>query len=538
MLITLSACDLNGDLGEEPLDFHNLTLEIEGEGVVLWDGLEEEGSLDSPEETEEIEVEDGAGVDLTAEAADDYNFSSWKGEVQEKRSEETRVMMEEDRTVRAVFYEIKEGSHFAVNINEEASDEEVDPGEELTIVVDVENRGEDADTQEIQLPLEEEMILTEEVTLDPGEYQEVVFTIEVPEGVSPGEEEITVFSDDEEESYTVTISGEVDGELVRISEDVSEEFHWDYFIFVPESFPAEEPADHSQHLLVEPNNTGYTDDEYEEHEDEAERIASSHYVASKLGVPVLVPTFPRPESVEGAELDGYQYYTHALDRNTLKLDGESDVGEEYGRIDEQLIAMIDHAREEFQNEGIELEEQVFMMGFSASGTFVNRFITLHPGRVQAIAAGGINGLPIIPEEKVEVDDEERKLIYPVGVFDLQEIAGIDFDEASFKDIPQYLFMGEDDANDTLPYDDAYDEEEREIIEDVLETEAVEEDESENASIIIERFETAEEYYRDGDFPAQFATYENTGHDFTREQRDDVVEFFRKNAGDELRELQR
>gem|GEM_PF-2210984 len=538
MLITLSACDLNGDLGEEPLDFHNLTLEIEGEGVVLWDGLEEEGSLDSPEETEELKVEDGAGVDLTAEAADDYNFSSWKGEVQEKRSEETRVMMEEDRTVRAVFYEIKEGSHFAVNINEEASDEEVDPGEELTIVVDVENRGEDADTQEIQLPLEEEMILTEEVTLDPGEYQEVVFTIEVPEGVSPGEEEITVSSDDEEESYTVTISGEVDGELVRISEDVSEEFHWDYFIFVPESFPAEEPADHSQHLLVEPNNTGYTDDEYEEHEDEAERIASSHYVASKLGVPVLVPTFPRPESVEGAELDGYQYYTHALDRNTLKLDGESDVGEEYGRIDEQLIAMIDHAREEFQNEGIELEEQVFMMGFSASGTFVNRFITLHPGRVQAIAAGGINGLPIIPEEKVEVDDEERKLIYPVGVFDLQEIAGIDFDEASFKDIPQYLFMGEDDANDTLPYDDAYDEEEREIIEDVLETEAVEEDESENASIIIERFETAEEYYRDGDFPAQFATYENTGHDFTREQRDDVAEFFRKNAGDELRELQR
>jgi len=448
------------------------------------------------------------------------------------------ILMEEDRIVRAVFYEIKEGSHFAVNINEEASDEEVDPGEELTIVVDVENRGEDADTQEIQLPLEEEMILTEEVTLDPGEYQEVVFTIEVPEGVSPGEEEITVSSDDEEESYTVTISGEVDGELVRISEDVSEEFHWDYFIFVPESFPAEEPADHSQHLLVEPNNTGYTDDEYEEHEDEAERIASSHYVASKLGVPVLVPTFPRPESVEGAELDGYQYYTHALDRNTLKLDGESDVGEEYGRIDEQLIAMIDHAREEFQNEGIELEEQVFMMGFSASGTFVNRFITLHPGRVQAIAAGGINGLPIIPEEKVEVDDEERKLIYPVGVFDLQEIAGIDFDEASFKDIPQYLFMGEDDANDTLPYDDAYDEEEREIIEDVLETEAVEEDESENASIIIERFETAEEYYRDGDFPAQFATYENTGHDFTREQRDDVAEFFRKNAGDELRELQR
>ena len=52
---------------------------------------------------------------------------------------------------------------------------------------------------------------------------------------------------------------------------------------------------------------------------------------------------------------------------------------------------------------------------------------------------------------------------PSRIADVKEIAGIDFDEASYKRVSQYIYMGALDDNDTLPYPDAYDEEDAELI---------------------------------------------------------------------------
>jgi len=76
-------------------------------------------------------------------------------------------------------------------------------------------------------------------------------------------------------------------------------------------------------------------------------------------------------------------YTQALDRNSLRADLPPDLL----RIDLQLIAMIEDARERLLPMGMHTDVKVFMWGFSATGMFVNRFTLLHPERVKAVASG-------------------------------------------------------------------------------------------------------------------------------------------------------
>ncbi|MGM0409741.1 MAG: hypothetical protein ACQEQF_03170, partial [Bacillota bacterium] len=271
-------------------------------------------------------------------------------------------------------------------------------------------------------------------------------------------------------------------ELVQIEGDSDEGFHWDYFLYIPMIFSSGNEAKYKKYMMVEPNNTGQTSDDYETNVEAAKRRAEDNYIAKELGVPILVPVFPRPSTIDGADKDGWAYYTHSLDRNTLKIEVE-----EYKRIDLQLISMIEHAQSLLEKRGLDLNKKVFMNGYSASGTFVNRFITIHPDRVQAIATGGINGLPILPYDNIK----DENLIYPVGIYDLKNLVNKDFDLEAYRDVPQYVYLGEEDANDTLPYDDAFGDTEREIIINVFNTEPVNENKPENSYILLERFKKAE-----------------------------------------------
>jgi hypothetical protein len=81
----------------------------------------------------------------------------------------------------------------------------------------------------------------------------------------------------------------------------------------------------------------------------------------------------------------------------------------------------------------------------------------------AVAAGGVNGLLMLPLENL--DGEELK--YPIGTSDLKELVNKDFQKELFIKTPQFYFMGELDDNDAVPYDDAFDQSEREIIYQLL-----------------------------------------------------------------------
>lgn len=271
----------------------------------------------------------------------------------------------------------------------------------------------------------------------------------------------------------------------------SKGFHYPYLLKLPTDA-------RSTFLLVEPNNTGRVSDDFEVHADAAKQLANraiGSYVAKRLDLPLLVPVFPRPET-------GWEMYTHALDRDTM-LVGSGPMR----RLDLQLLAMIDDARRRLRGYGVATEGKVLLTGFSASGTFANRFTLLHPGRVHAVASGGLNGIIIIPTETMP---------YPLGISDVPQLAGAPFREAAWRAVPQFIYMGAKDDNDAVLFDDGYSESERAIVFREL-----------GEKMQPDRWTRVQQLYREAGANVTFRTYEHMGHGTDGTINDEIVEFFRK-----------
>lgn len=237
---------------------------------------------------------------------------------------------------------------------------------------------------------------------------------------------------------------------------------------------------------------------------------------------------------------GWRYYTHALDRNTLNIGDEND---ELYRIDEQLIAMADYLLSALaENHEVRLENEFFLYGFSASGNFANRFAILHPDRVAAVAAGGLNGMPLIPKKSAEGKaGREVNLLYPIGLWDISDLVGTSTDLEAVKETPQFLFMGGEDHNDTLGYGDAFGDTERDRILEFFGTCIINPPDNpdfrdpggkyyddvcddEYSKEMINRFELAKDTYEAQDLPAKFVIYEGAGHT-PQQAYSDVISFF-------------
>lgn len=288
----------------------------------------------------------------------------------------------------------------------------------------------------------------------------------------------------------------VGGKIIQIEANADKGFHTEYYLFIPDTLN----VSNSHFLLVEPNNTGFTDDQHKTHVDAAHnmiRFGQANRIAQKLGVPLLVPCFDRPKT-------NWERYTHALDRDTL-LSSEGALA----RIDQQLLAMTADARGVLADRNIQTKDKILLNGFSASGSFVNRFTALYPEMVAGTAAGGINSMAILPMETIK----GRELIYPVGVADIREIAGLDFQLQKFASVPQYYYMGGDDENDALQYDDAYSDLEREIVKEVL------------AEDMDTRWKNCEKLYESQGIRAEFHTVQGVGHETTEEMNEDIASFF-------------
>lgn len=212
-----------------------------------------------------------------------------------------------------------------------------------------------------------------------------------------------------------------------------------YYLYVPAS-PGRDATGQAT-LLVQPNNSGRTTDDLRTHQRDAWWMGFERSgIADALGVPLLVPAFPRTSS-------DWQVYTHALDRDTLTTRKPA-----LARLDLQLIAMIDDARARLGREGLPVAPRVLLQGFSASAMFANRFTALHPQRVLAATVGSPGGWPIAPV----ADADGQPLPYPAGVADLQALTGTPFDAATFARVPQLLYMGSADDNDSLDFEDGWD----------------------------------------------------------------------------------
>lgn len=297
--------------------------------------------------------------------------------------------------------------------------------------------------------------------------------------------------------------GNPDGQLILIAADPGKGFNFPYYLFLPDHTPREDTLC----LIIEPNNSGFASDDGDRHLEKAERTATrdfyiGNYLAVNMRLPLLVPVFPRRERQ-------WQVYTHALDRDVMLQKGT-----DTERPDLQLLAMADDARERLQAMGYLTRARYLLCGFSASGTFANRFAALHPGKLKAVAAGGVNGLLFLPVE----ESGGRQLPYPIGTADFQEIAGKPFDEQAFKALPQFLYMGSLDSNDAIPYADAFSPEEQALIYRTL-----------GEEMLPRRWENCRAIYRQQGVNARIETFEGVGHEQPESVKQAILEFFRQQS---------
>jgi hypothetical protein len=290
--------------------------------------------------------------------------------------------------------------------------------------------------------------------------------------------------------------------VTRVDADPDAGFNYPYFLYVPSVRTSEA----SGPILVEPNNTGTGSDDFALHRERARRLAEGEWnggsgrtLADRLGVPFLVPAFPRPES----DPVDWRHYVHQLDTDTMRIESG-----DLSRVDLQLLRMAEHARERVADSEYTVEEGLLLNGFSASGNFVNRFAALHPQEVISVTAGGINGMAVLPRETAKGHD----LNYQVGIADLEDLTGEPFDAEAFRDVNQFLYMGALDWSDTIPYGDAWSEAQREVALDVM-----------GPNMQRDRMPYCKSVYEAEDVSAAFKIYEREGHTPTP-AIDDMVAF--------------
>ena len=287
------------------------------------------------------------------------------------------------------------------------------------------------------------------------------------------------------------------GKTARIDPAPEKGFSYPYYLFTP----ASPESGNTQTLLVIPNNTGKTSDDLNDHEANVKgKMAQAAFIFGRLGTPVLVPVFPRPQKE-------WKIYTHALDRDTLTTDLK-----EYSRLDLQLAAMIRDARTRLASTGSTVGEKVLMYGFSASAMFANRFAFLHPDLVKAAAVGSPGGWPIAPAGKFK----GTELRYPLGIADLKSLTGHKTDRKELAKVAFFFFLGGEDDNDSLVFRDGYEEDDEKLAMELL------------GKSPVERWPVAESIYKDAGMNAVFKLYPGEGHRPSKEMVEDVLSFLEKN----------
>lgn len=131
--------------------------------------------------------------------------------------------------------------------------------------------------------------------------------------------------------------------------------------------------------------------------------------------PVLVPILP-------SEKD--EPYYQQLSKECFNNDR---------RFDLQVVEIIEKAQQiiKCQN-GIDVNNKIFLNGYSSSGVFAQRFSLIHPEIIDTVCIGGASCSIPLPTDKIG---------YPLGIRDFEELFNKKFDYESYRKIRFRYYVG-------------------------------------------------------------------------------------------------
>jgi len=100
------------------------------------------------------------------------------------------------------------------------------------------------------------------------------------------------------------------------------------------------------------------------------------------------------------------------------------------------------------------------------------------------------------------------------IADLESLTNIPFDSMTYNAVPQLIYMGSADTNDSLDYSDGWDERDTQLVDKLFGEDPV------------SRWDESESIYRETGTNAQFLLVDGVAHD-RRELQKYSTEFFRK-----------
>ena len=94
-------------------------------------------------------------------------------------------------------------------------------------------------------------------------------------------------------------------------------------------------------------------------------------------------------------------------------------------------------------DGYLVSSRIMIEGYSSGGMFAQRYALLHPERVKALTGGQCGGNFTLPM----VMYGNQTLNWPVGVNNLDNLACIPFDLDAYRDINQFIYIGDLDTGE-------------------------------------------------------------------------------------------
>ena len=352
-------------------------------------------------------------------------------------------------------------------------------------------------------------------------------TVPLPYGLQYGEQVLFLLNPDngpkfrdtdgnvlEEYAYHFTIDGGKEAyyenllnvDIIQVPADPEKGFYWPYYLSIPKSFTEQTV------LLVAPNNSGYPSLRLIFHDIKAKELLYwQTNFATELNLPVIVPTFIRH----------YEVYDQLLPRDVLNPASQFEynppphkqpMDDSMKRLDYQLLAMIEDAKERLRTSGIQIADKVFIMGFSASGCFTDRFTIINPEYIKGSAFQ--MDWPTAPVATWQ----DLNLPYPLGVYDLEPLTGHPFDLEAYRNVPQYIYVGDQDTNTAFMFE-FLSPTDKEKFRQLL---------GEPNVYNWERLVVAKSLFESIGTAAEFKIYPGVGHYYTDQILSDIQAFFRRN----------